>query len=94
MNICWENATKQQLDLLQTRSMALDLRDGMSESEAVKKYSSSKGTVGRVRKEMDILLSMDPEFINKGAKRKRQVKNENLEINVTNFVNAAVCITV
>ena len=86
MNLCLENAKKEHLDLLQTRSMARDLRDGMSESEAVKKYNSSKGTVGRVRKEMDNLLSMDPEFINKGAKRKRQVKNENLEIYVTNFV--------
>ena len=76
MNLCLENAKKEQLDLLQARSMALDLRDGMSESEAVKKYSSSKGTVGRVRKEMDNLLSMDPEFINKGAKRKLQVKTK------------------
>ena len=71
MNLCLENAKKEQLNLLQKRSMTLDLRDGMSESEAVKKYRSSKGTVGLVRKEMDNLLSMDPEFINKGAKRKR-----------------------
>ena len=57
MNLCLENAKKEELDLLQKRSMALDIRDGMSKSEAVKKYNSSKDTVGRVRKEMDNLLS-------------------------------------
>ena len=69
---------REQLDLLEKRSMALELRKGMTESEAVRKYNSSKGTVGRVRKDMEKLLSMDPEFI--------KVKSDDLEAYVMNFV--------
>ena len=77
---------REQLDLLEKRSMALELRKGMTESEAVRKYNSSKGTVGKVRKDMEKLLSMDPEFSKRGTKRKSQVKSDDLEAYVMNFV--------
>ena len=47
--------------------MAMNLNKGMSEAEAVKKYNTSKGTVGRVRSDMDMLLGMDPEQMKHGV---------------------------
>ena len=77
---------KPQLDMKRKREMAMDLNKGMSESEDVKKYNTSKGTVGRVRSDMEMLLGMDPEQMKSGVKRQRRVKYEQIDIFVSDYV--------
>ena len=48
-----------QLSLKRKKKLAEDLKEGMTEAQAVVKYSSSKGTVGRVRKDIGKYLAMD-----------------------------------
>ena len=77
---------KTQLDMKRKREMAMDLNKGMSEAQAVKKYNTSKRTVGRVRSDMDMLLGMVPEQMKPGVKRQRRVNSEEIYVFVSDYV--------
>ena len=77
---------KPQLDMKRKSEIAMDLNKGMSEAETVRKYNTSKGTVGRVRSDMDMLLGMDPEQMKHGVKRQRMVKYDEIDVFVSDYV--------
>ena len=54
------------------REMVNNLNKRMTEAEAIKKYNTSKGTVGRVRFDMEVLLGKDPEQMKHGVKRQTE----------------------
>lgn len=79
---------KPQLTLKEKIAMANDLKKGMTEAEASKKYGCGKGTIYRVKKESDKLLEMDENLVG-NKKRKISTKFEDLEMAVIEWINMA-----
>ena len=76
--------TSKQLSLNRKRELAADLQAGITESEAVAKYRTSKGTVGRVRRDVHRYLNLDVDAL--GEDRKRELK-VGLDAQMANFLH-------
>ena len=61
----------------------------MTEAEAVEKYSSSKGTVVRVRKDIIKYLAIDVDAFGEDRKRIIKVKTEGLDELILAFIKVA-----
>ena len=65
-----------QLSLKRIRELAADLQAGITESEAVAKYRTSKGTLGRVRRDVHMYLDLDVDALGEDRKRELKVRTD------------------
>ena len=76
-----------QLSLKRKRELAADLQAGITESKAVAKYRTSKGTVGRVRRDVHRYLNLDVDALGEDRKRELKVRTDGLDAQMVNFLH-------
>ena len=77
--VLWRVSYDQTAILKRKRELAADLQAGITESEAVAKYRTSKGTVGRVRREVYRYLNLDVDALGEDRKRELKVRTDGLD---------------
>ena len=85
--VLWRVSYDQTAILKRKRELAADLQAGITESEAVAKYRTSKGTVGRVRREVYRYLNLDVDALGEDRKRELKVRTDGLDAQMVNFLH-------
>ena len=79
-----------QLSLKRKRELAADLQAGITESEAVAKYQTSKGTVGYVCRDVYRYLNLDVDALGEDRKRELKVRTDGLDAQMVNFLHRSL----